>query len=179
MVIHFPGLNAPIPHDADKRIWGSSADGSGRHQGYINDDLDSATRDSDRRSSRAHSPSRDRTSTRKSSMRTHSPSRDRSSSRQPSPHLSRTSSDSARSPKASYDESYSLPPLAGSYPISRHSPMHSMRPYHSPSTPSQRSQYGQDCGHDAFEFGRRAWAKAQDTFRSSSNHGKRSPSRRR
>ena len=115
MVVHFPGLNAPIPHDADKRIWGSSADGSGRHQGYINDDLDSATRDSDRRSSRAHSPSRDRTSTRKSSMRTHSPSRDRSSSRQPSPHLSRTSSDSARSPKASYDESYSLLRLAGPY----------------------------------------------------------------
>eukprot|EP00250_Pteridium_aquilinum_P011320 c1998_g1_i1 orf=251-2491(+) len=208
MIVHFPGVNAPIPDDADRHTWGSAAFsghdrashrvvGRSAHSSSFSaaavtsdgtvytgtEDWEGppgSSRDSYSRSSRIRSPGFEGSSTYNKTPPWQASEQGRlgnvPSGR--SPHLGRSSSDSGRrSPKVAYDEPHSLPPLGGVFSNSRQSPLHSSRPYQSPSTPNQRHPYSQESrDHDSR---RRAWAQAHDALQSMHRSDRPSPSRRR
>lgn len=210
MIVHFPGVNAPIPDDADRRTWGSPAEfssheraphrvvGRSAHSSSFSaaavtsdgtvytgtEDWDgppSAGRDSYSRSSKILSPGFEGSPMYNNSSPWQANEQSRLGKVPPgrSPHLGRSSSDSGRrSPKVAYDEPHSLPPLGGLYSSSRHSPLHSSRPYQSPSTtPSQRFPYGQQSREE--DSRRRAWSQAHDALQSMHRSDRPSPARRR
>ncbi|KAI5077859.1 hypothetical protein GOP47_0007683 [Adiantum capillus-veneris] len=191
MKVHFPGVNAPIPDDADRHVWGSTTDRStqdrpshravGRsvHSNYSDgsayEDLEGppgCSRDNYVRNSKMRSPGFE------------GPLLNKTPPWQPalaplprSPHLSRSASDSGRrSPKVVYDEPHSLPPL-GHYSSSRQSPSQNSRHFHSPSTPNQRLPHRQDNREE--DSRRRAWGHAQDALHSMHHNDRYSPARRR
>lgn len=207
MVVHFPGVNAPIPDDADRRTWGSPAD-FGNHDRASHrvasrqthtSSFSAAAVSSDGtvytgtedwegppgsghdyypRSSKIASPGFEGASYSNSfPWQPHEQSRLGKAPLARSPILGRSGSDSGRSPKVMYDEPHSLPPLGGLYSSSRHSPLHSSRPYLSPSTPNQRFPHGQQNRED--ESRRRAWSQAHDALHSMHRSDRPSPARRR
>ena len=179
MIVDFPGVNAPIPCDADKLSWGSPAGSSGHHQrsGHIcsfsaasysadgfyqrNDDLD-APPGTIPQELYHRSSGRESGSPQQSNIR--------------SPYLGGSSLDPSRSP---YDELHSLPRLGASFSVSRQSLMNNVKPFQSPSHLSQRPPYyGQDYRNEGFDPRQRAWALAQEALQSMHHSGMQSLSKR-
>ncbi|MCO5594536.1 hypothetical protein L7F22_048568 [Adiantum nelumboides] len=203
MKVFFPGVNAPIPDDADRHVWGSPADTStqdclsyravggsvySNHSTMADGSASTGpedwegppgcSRDNYGRNPKMRSPGFEGPLLSKTPP--WQPSDQGRLGMAPllrSPHLSRSASDSGRrSPKVAYDEPHSLPPL-GRHSSSRQSPLQNSRPYHSPSTLNQRFSQRPDGREE--DSRRRAWGHAQDALHSMHHNDRYSHARRR
>ena len=179
MIVDFPGVNTPIPCDADTLSWGSPAGSNAHHQrsGHMFS-FSAATHSADAFYQRNDDPDAP-PGTMPQELYHRSSGRESVSPQQSntrSLYLGGSSLGSSRSP---YDELHSLPHLGGSCFVSRQSLMNNVRPFQSPSHLIQRPPYyGQDYRNDGFDPRQRAWALAQEALQSMHHSGMQSLSKR-